>query len=84
MQNGTTPPRIVRFSLDLRTQEILEANTPWLGEPTHGTIAGGEFYFLANTGWGSYDEKAGRSPERRRSSPPSANSNCSGKQPLSS
>jgi hypothetical protein len=35
VQNGTTPPRIIRFSLDLRKQEVLEANTPELGEPTH-------------------------------------------------
>ncbi len=43
MQNGTTPARIVRFSVDLRTQQILEANTPELGEPTHGTMVGSTF-----------------------------------------
>lgn len=66
VQNGTTPPRIMRFSLDLRKQEVLEANAPGLGEPTHGTIVGNTFYFLANTGWGEYDEqgkkKAGSAP----------------------
>lgn len=62
VQNGTTPPRIVRFSLDLRTQEILEASTPWLGEPTHGTIVGGEFFFLADTGWNAWDEKGRKKP----------------------
>ncbi len=51
VQNGTTPARIVRFSLDLQKQQVLEANTPELGEPTHGTIVGDTFYFLANTGW---------------------------------
>lgn len=59
VQNGTTPPRLMRFSLDLKHQEILEANTPHLGEPTHGTIvkqgSNDLFYFLANTGWGDYD-----------------------------
>ena len=55
VQNGTNPPRLVRFSLDLRTQEVLEANTPRLGEPTHGTFVGDDFYFLANSGWNEYD-----------------------------
>jgi hypothetical protein len=56
VQNGTTPPRIIRFSLDLRNQEVLEANTPRLGEPTHGTFVGDEFYFLANSGWNEYGQ----------------------------
>jgi sugar lactone lactonase YvrE len=66
VQNGTSPARIVRFSLDLQKQEVLEANTPELGEPTHGTIVGDTFYFLANTGWDQYDDdgkkKAGSGP----------------------
>jgi sugar lactone lactonase YvrE len=66
VQNGTTPPRIVRFSLDLRHQEVLESNAPELGDPTHGTLVGDTFYFLANTGWGEYDDagkkKAGSQP----------------------
>jgi hypothetical protein len=57
VQNGTTPPRIVRCSLDLRKQEVLEANTPALGEPTHGTIVGNTFYFIANSGWDQYDDE---------------------------
>ena len=56
VQNGTTPPRLIRFSLDLRRQEVLEANTAGLGEPTHGTFDGDDFYFLANSGWNEYDQ----------------------------
>ncbi len=62
VQNGTTPPRIMRFSLDLRRQEVLEANTRGLGEPTHGTVVDGVFYFTANTGWSEYDAKGARKP----------------------
>jgi hypothetical protein len=62
VQNGTTPPRIMRFSLDLRKQEVLEANTAGLGEPTHGTIAGDSFYAIANTGWGDYDDQDIKKP----------------------
>lgn len=54
VQNGTEPRRIARFSLDLRRQAVLEANTPGLGEPTHGVIVGRTFFFLANTGWDQY------------------------------
>jgi sugar lactone lactonase YvrE len=56
VQNGTTPPRIVRFSPDLKHQEILEANTPGLGEPTHGVLVGNDFYYLRNSGWNAYDQ----------------------------
>lgn len=62
VQNGTTPPRIVRFSLDLKQQEILEANTPGLGEPTHGTLVDDTFYFLANTGWSEFDKNGKKKP----------------------
>ncbi len=62
VQNGTTPPRIMRFSLDLHKQEVLEANTAGLGEPTHGTIVGNSFYAIANTGWGEYDDQGVKKP----------------------
>jgi sugar lactone lactonase YvrE len=66
VQNGTTPARIVRFSLDLHKLQILDANTPELGQPSHGTLVGETFYFLANTGWDDYDDagkkKAGTAP----------------------
>jgi hypothetical protein len=62
VQNGTKPPRLMRFSLDLRRQEILEANSPWLGEPTHGVIAGHYFYFIANAGWDQYDAQGRKKP----------------------
>ena len=62
VQNGTTPARLIRFSLDLRQQQVLEANTAGLGEPTHGVLVNGEFYFLANSGWGEYDAKGARKP----------------------
>jgi hypothetical protein len=65
VQNGTSPPRIMRFSLDLRKQEVLEANTAGLGEPTHGTIAGDSFYVIANTGWGDYDDQGVKKPGSR-------------------
>lgn len=60
VQNGVSPERIILFAQDLRKQEILESNTPGLGEPTHGTLIGNTFYFLANTGWDAYDDDGKR------------------------
>ena len=57
VQNGTNPPRIARFSFDRRRQEVLEANSSWLGEATHRVVMGRSFYFLASTGWGDFDEQ---------------------------
>lgn len=62
IQNGTNPARLIRFSLDLQQQQIIEAGTPGLGEPTHGTFLGNTFYFLANSGWGGYDGQGKKKP----------------------
>ena len=62
VQNGTNPARVVRFSLDLQKQEILEAGTPGLGEPTHGVLIKNDFFFIANSGWGDYDDKGAKKP----------------------
>ena len=40
----STHRRIVRA-------EVMEANTPHLGSPTHGVVVGGDFYFIGNSGW---------------------------------
>jgi len=56
VQNGVKPARIVLFSSRLMKQKVLEANTPGLGEPTHGTLVGDVFYFIANAGWDTYGD----------------------------
>ncbi len=64
VQNGVTPVRIVRFSLNLKKQEVLETKWEGFGEPTHGAIVGNEFCFIANAGWDAFEEdghkKSGR------------------------
>jgi len=61
-QNGSRPPRLILFSQDLRRQQVLESNSPELGEPTHGVIIGNEFHFIANTGWDAYDAQGAKKP----------------------
>lgn len=62
VQNGTLPNRIVRLTLDKAHREVvdakvLEANTERLGAPNHGVVVGGDFYFIANSGWDLPDGK---------------------------
>ena len=61
VQNGVTPQRIVRISLnkDLRRAErleVLEANNPVFLEPTLGVLVKDTFYFIANSQWPLVDE----------------------------
>jgi hypothetical protein len=56
VQNGTEPNRVIRLYLDKSLTRILrweplESNSPGLGQPTHGTVVGKDFFFLANSGW---------------------------------
>jgi hypothetical protein len=55
-QNGASPERVVRFELDkslthVESESVIERATPTLGDPTHGVVVGGVFYYIANSGW---------------------------------
>jgi hypothetical protein len=61
VQNGASPPRVVRLTLDLAGKRVtacrvLERATPGPGEPTHGAIVDGAFWFLASAGWPRFDD----------------------------
>lgn len=60
-QNGTNPPRVVRFQLGLGrvsivSEEIIERSTATVCEPTHGVIVGNSFCYIAHAGWSELDE----------------------------
>jgi hypothetical protein len=59
IQNGTSPPRVIVFSLDASRQRIvgerLIERSP-SGDFTHGVYVGESFYYLAQAGWNSLDE----------------------------
>ncbi len=72
-QNGTTPERVVRFTLDaalrhVESESIIERSTPTLGDPTHGVIVNSTFYYIANSGWDRLEDdgtpKSGTTPSR--------------------
>ena len=74
VQNGTSPMRIIRMKLDATFTHILswqtiEANTPGFGSPSHGVVVGDSFYFLANTGWDSYDDNGVQIPKAKLTAP---------------
>jgi len=60
VQNGTPPPRVIRFSSDLRRQQVLESGTAGLGEPTHAVVVGRSLWFIADVGWDRFEESGQR------------------------
>ncbi len=73
VQNGVTPPRIVRLVLDhagLRIErvEVLDRNLEVATEPTIGTVWGDRYYYVANSQWDEYDD-AGRPKPGARLAP---------------
>jgi len=74
VQNGVSPARVMRFTLDasgtrITRAEVLDQNTAIADEPTIGTIANGEFVYVANGQWEKYDEHGRRRPERALAAP---------------
>jgi hypothetical protein len=60
-QNGAAPERVVRFVLNasktqVLSESIIERATTTLGDPTHGVVVGGYFYYIANSGWDNLDD----------------------------
>ena len=64
-QNGASPERVVRFTLNdsgtrVLAEEVLERATPTLGDPTHGVVVGDYFYYIADSGWDALDDHGNR------------------------
>lgn len=62
VQNGVTPNRLVAFDLDPSHSRILGArtlarDTARIREPTHLVAVDGDLFFVANGGFGLYDER---------------------------
>jgi sugar lactone lactonase YvrE len=74
VQNGTSPERVVIFTLDaeltrITSEKIIERSTPTLGDPTHGVIVDGDFFYIANSGWDSIDDQGNMKPGAKLSVP---------------
>lgn len=61
IQNGAMPERLVLFEindeLQITHERVLDRSTPTLGDPTHGVVTDGEFYYIANSGWNWLDDE---------------------------
>ena len=74
VQNGAMPERLVLFELNdklrITRERIIDRSSPTLGDPTHGVVVGGEFHYIANSGWNWLDDNgrikpgAGFTPSR--------------------
>src|SRR5262249_42855221 len=67
VQNGVSPPRVVRLQLDrngfgIIRVTILERNLPIADEPTIGTVVGNRFVFVANSQWDKHDDNGAVKP----------------------
>ena len=56
VQNGTSPQRVILFSMNstatrIVSEQIIERATATLGSPTHGVIVDDAFYYIGNSGW---------------------------------
>lgn len=65
VQNGVSPPRIMRFELDstwtrITRADVLDQNLPIADEPTSGVIVGDQFIYVANSQWEKYSETGER------------------------
>jgi sugar lactone lactonase YvrE len=74
VQNGTSPERVVAFTLDssltrIASETIFERSTATLGDPTHGVVVGQDFYYIANSGWDVVDEHGALKPGAKMSTP---------------
>lgn len=68
VQNGSSPMRLMRLKLDASLTriirwEVMEANTPGFGTPSHGVVVSGTFYFIANSGWDQFNDDGSPDPK---------------------
>jgi len=73
-QNGTSPERVVEFPLDpglthILSETLIERATATLGDPTHGVVVDGVFYYIANSGWNTLDDHGNLKPGANPSPP---------------
>ena len=74
VQNGSSPERVVAFTLDtsltkIGSETILERSTATLGDPTHGVVVEHDFYYIANSGWDVVDDHGNLKPGAKVSMP---------------
>jgi sugar lactone lactonase YvrE len=72
VQNGSSPERVIMFTLDetlsrVTADTVVERATSTLGDPTHGVVVEQKFYYIANSGWDVIDEHGNMKPGVKQS-----------------
>jgi len=72
VQNGSSPERVVAFTLDatlsrISAETVIERATESLGDPTHGVVIDQKFYYIANSGWDVIDDHGNMRPGAKQS-----------------
>jgi sugar lactone lactonase YvrE len=75
IQNGTTPPRVIRLTLKdegrgLAAVRILEMNHPLIGEPTLGVVVDDTLYFVADSSGTAFRSAKGDLSSAKLTTPP--------------
>jgi hypothetical protein len=65
VQNGASPARIVRFTLEssgtrISAAEVIDENAAIADEPTIATVLGDELIYVANSQWEKFDARGAR------------------------
>jgi sugar lactone lactonase YvrE len=65
VQNGVTPPRVVRFCLDatargVRRVDVLDRNSAAADEPTLGVVVKDSLFYVATSQWDKFDDAGQR------------------------
>ena len=73
-QNGINPQRVVRIYLNdnldrMEKYSILDSNNPYFDEITLGVIERNDFYYIANSQWGSFDKQGSIFPAEKLKEP---------------
>ena len=74
VQNGTSPERVVAFTLNatltrIESEKIIERSTSTMGDSTHGVTVDDHFYYVANSGWDLVDDRGNVKPGGEPSAP---------------
>jgi len=74
VQNGVSPPRVMRFVLDgagrrIVRADVIDRNLSMADEPTIGAVVGREFVYVANSQWEKHRDDGSRVPGTRLTAP---------------
>jgi sugar lactone lactonase YvrE len=88
VQNGTSPERVVAFTLDasltrIESETVIERSTTTLGDPTHGVVIDKDFYYIANSGWDVIDDAGNMKAGAKLSAPRIMRAQLAGRRAIS-